>query len=109
MAPDRSTTATQVRVDLDEQVLSIAWADGHTSAFLLPALRQACPCASCGGKHVTRIAPPERVGARPNHEAGEDVRVETAGSVGLRITWADGHNAGIYRWDRLRSLQAPAA
>ena len=32
------------------------------------------------------------------------VRVEVAGSIGLRITWDDGHNSGIYTWERLRMM-----
>jgi DUF971 family protein len=34
-----------------------------------------------------------------------DLDIEPAGSIGVRITWDDGHNAGIFRWDRLRRLQ----
>ena len=32
------------------------------------------------------------------------LRVETAGSIGLRLTWDDGHDAGIYTWERLRAM-----
>lgn len=33
-----------------------------------------------------------------------DVRAEPVGSYGLRFTWDDGHNDGIYTWKRLRAL-----
>ncbi len=32
------------------------------------------------------------------------VKVEVAGSIGLRLTWDDGHNSGIYTWGRLRAM-----
>ncbi len=34
----------------------------------------------------------------------ENVKVEVAGSVGLRLTWDDGHNSGIFTWERLRAM-----
>jgi DUF971 family protein len=98
---------TRLQVDTDAQTLTLTWEDGHTSIFPLNALRQACPCANCGGDSVDAIAPPEA-----NHDpevTWTDLSIEPAGSVGVRITWDDGHNAGIFRWARLRRLQPPTA
>ena len=33
-----------------------------------------------------------------------NLRVETAGSVGVRLVWDDGHSSGIYTWERLRAM-----
>jgi DUF971 family protein len=41
---------------------------------------------------------------QPPRHHWSDLQVERAGSVGLRITWDDGHNTGIYTWERLRAL-----
>jgi DUF971 family protein len=30
--------------------------------------------------------------------------IELSGNYALKITWSDGHNTGLYRWDYLRSL-----
>ncbi len=94
---------TRVQVDTDAQTLTITWDDDHTSVFPLDALRQACPCANCNGDAVEAIAPPAE--PREPETTWTDLSIEPAGSVGIRITWDDGHNAGIYRWDRLRRLQ----
>ena len=96
-------TPTQIQVDTDAQTLTVAWADGHASVFPLGRLRAACPCANCEGKAVEHIAPPDDT-ASPA-QRWTDLDIEPAGSIGIRITWDDGHNAGIFRWDRLYRLQ----
>jgi DUF971 family protein len=101
-------TPTTVEVDTTAQTLTVEWSDGHTAVFPLNALRGACPCATCQGGDVERIDPPRlRDLFRITERRWTDVTVEQAGSVGIRITWDDGHNAGVYRWDRLRALQPP--
>jgi len=95
-----------VRVDTSDQVLTIEWSDNHTSIFPLHALRQACPCANCQGESVEHIAPPRPSDASPP-QRWTDLTIAPAGSVGIRIEWDDGHNAGIFRWDRLRAFQPP--
>ncbi|WP_028567092.1 gamma-butyrobetaine hydroxylase-like domain-containing protein [Salisaeta longa] len=94
----------RVSVDIDAQTLTIDWSDGHSSVYPLDGLRRACPCAHCRGAHG---APPVDAAVldHPARRRWTDVRVETAGSMGLRITWDDGHNDGIYTWERLRALR----
>jgi len=100
----------RLQVDTDAQTLSVEWADGHTSVFPLSQLRAACPCAECQGDAIERIDPPTPE-AQPSADTRQwtDLQIEPAGSVGIRIAWDDGHNAGIFRWDRLRRLQPPNA
>ena len=97
---------TRVQIDTDAQTLTVAWADGHTSVFPLHRLRAACPCAECKGDSIEHISPLDAEGTEADTQWTE-LDVEPAGSVGIRITWDDGHNAGIFRWDRLRRLQPP--
>ena len=99
----------RLRVDTDAQTLIVAWTDGHTSVFPLARLRAACPCAECQGDSVDHIAPPSIAEPSDSPPQWTDLYIEPAGSVGIRITWDDGHNAGIFRWDRLRRLQPPDA
>jgi ATP-binding protein involved in chromosome partitioning len=84
----------------DKKTLAIAWSDGVESHFDVRELRLACPCASCRDELTgERILDPGRV--------PEDVHPVTVGSVGnygLKIRWSDGHETGIYSYDRLREL-----
>ena len=97
----------RISVDVKMQRLNIEWADDHVSVFPLDALRQACPCAECQGNAIERITKPGWLHIFRQKNRWQNVNVEKAGSVGLRITWDDGHSGGIFRWDRLRELQPP--
>ena len=101
-------TPSRLRVDTGTQTLTVDWANGHSSVFLLSRLRAACPCAECQGDAIDRIDPPAPDAPLPNAEPQwTGLEIEPAGSIGIRITWDDGHNAGIFRWDRLWRLQPP--
>ena len=97
----------RIEVDVKMQRLNIEWSDDHVSVFPLDALRQACPCAQCSGDRIDRITKPRFLDIFRQENRWQDVRVEKAGSVGIRIHWDDGHSGGIFRWDRLRELQPP--
>jgi DUF971 family protein len=101
----------RVQVDTDAQTLTVVWSDDHDSVFPLHKLREACPCAECQGKAVDHIPQPEAAvlddEANPRWPNLAIESIEPAGSIGIRIEWDDGHNAGIFRWDRLRRLQPP--
>ena len=97
----------RISVDVKMQRLNIEWADDHVSVFPLDALRQACPCTECQGNAIERITKPGWLHIFRQKNRWQNVNVEKAGSVGLRITWDDGHSGGIYRWERLRELQPP--
>jgi DUF971 family protein len=100
-----------VQVDTDAQTMTVAWSDDHDAVFPFARLREACPCAECGGKAVEHIPPPDAAStddeSAPRRPDLAIASIEPAGSIGIRIEWDDGHNAGIFRWDRLRRLQPP--
>jgi len=80
--------------------IGIVWNDGHESYYGGHALRCACACAQCVDE-VTgdKLLDDRRVPA--------DVRAESfhpVGNYGLGIRWSDGHDTGIYTFDRLRAL-----
>lgn len=93
-----------IDVSNSDQTLTIEWADGHTSGFSLFGLRKNCPCVECRGGHsqMGRFEPqlflvePTRI--------FKVVSAEQIGNHALKITWNDGHNAGMYRWDLLRHM-----
>lgn len=83
------------RIELDGGVrLTLTWADGSVSEFEATELRKACPCASCEGSAGGWVFPNVTID-----------RIEQAGAYGLRLSFApEGHEAGIYTYEYLRSL-----
>ena len=86
-----------------EDRLAITWSDGHRSLYAWQHLRDHCPCAGCRGE---REKPPDpfRV-LKPNELA--PLRAHSLTPVGhyaYKITWSDGHDAGLYTLEYLRQL-----
>lgn len=79
--------------------LRVAWDDGETN-FPFAFLRRQCQCAHCVNEWTgEQILDPASV--------SEDIAVESmelVGSYAIRIHWTDGHNAGLFTWERLREL-----
>jgi ATP-binding protein involved in chromosome partitioning len=80
--------------------LEIEWPDGKTTRHGARALRLACVCAACkdevSGADLLR---PETVPA--------EIRVMKASAVGrygVAVEFTDGHNTGIYHFDRLPGI-----
>jgi DUF971 family protein len=82
--------------------LSVEWADGHRSGYGFEYLRWNCPCAECAGEAGLpgRLATLDRL--RP--EQFTLVSMEPVGLFGIRPSWQDGHDSGIYGLRLLRSL-----
>ncbi|MBI3973131.1 MAG: DUF971 domain-containing protein [Chloroflexi bacterium] len=105
--PPDPTEPVDIRYDNARQRLEITWADGKESAYDYEFLRWHCPCATCAGEmgipghlqFVTELRP----------EQYQLASIELVGHYALRPTWADGHDTGIYAFDRLRALGDEAA
>jgi DUF971 family protein len=110
--------ARPVQIELDRaRELRICWEDGEVSVYPLSLLRRGCPCAACRtereattGTRLPTVPPPE-----VQRRMAVAEKVELVGNYALRalrITWQDGHAAGIYDYAFLRSLpggnQSPA-
>lgn len=95
-----------VEIDLDRtRELRITWADGRRSRCGLAMLRAACPCATCRAVRAERPNPLRVVpSASQQQRMAIAERAELVGNYALRITWQDGHDAGIYDFALLRSL-----
>lgn len=93
--------------------MAIVWNDGTQSNYTFLQLRRACPCATCrethGGfqevspvmddRYQLRLIPSESPSAGPKL-----VRADWVGNYALKLTWEDGHDTGIYRFDYLRGV-----
>jgi DUF971 family protein len=88
--------------------LVIDWNDGHLSVYAWKHLRDNCLCATC---REERTAPPDpfRI-LKPNELLPlKPVALTPVGHYAYKITWSDGHDAGIYTLEHLRALcQCPA-
>lgn len=117
---DTRKKPASVRVHVtDGTGLDITWADGHASHFDFSYLRDECPCAICDDERHKRQEASERSGhdsvsvpagnAAPNplqmFKPRPGARAAKAiGSYALQIDFTDGHAAGIYSFDYLRTI-----
>jgi DUF971 family protein len=80
--------------------ITVRWDDGHVSIYQIKYLRSECMCANCVSE-VTglRILDPRTV--------ADDLTVLKAdhvGRYGVKFTFSDRHDDGIYTWERLREI-----
>lgn len=81
----------------------VIWQDGHESYYPGEALRRACTCASCQGEeHLFGRRTPAAAQALVA-ASFQPIAVSRVGNYGLQVTWADGHDYGIYHLDALRA------
>jgi len=86
------------------ETLALRWSDGRETYLPLPAVRRACPCATCGGEPdvLGRIERP----VVDLNEASLQLRgYQFVGSYGWQPTWEDGHSTGIYSYSYLERLE----
>lgn len=99
MAQPDAHTPTAIRQH-DKRTLALDWADGARSLLDVRALRLACGCAHCvdewtGAALLSTDSVPEDV---------LPVSIQPVGRYAIQIAWSDGHDTGIYPFERLRSL-----
>lgn len=91
---------------VDAHTLGIDWTDGVVGRWRLAELRRHCPCAHC----VDEWTRERRLDPATISDDLTAKGVESVGRYALRISFGDGHDAGIYPHALLRGLnQAPAS
>lgn len=80
--------------------VKITWQDGHVSVYPARELRLACPCAAC----VDEVTGHVRVIATSIAQTVQPLKIDLIGRYAISIQWSDGHNTGIYAFDRLRKM-----
>jgi DUF971 family protein len=93
----------KLEVSESDHIISIVWSDGHDSKYSAFHLRSECPCAMCKGEpgvfgRYYEMAEPVV------DQKIEPLEIESVGRYGLKISWSDKHDLGIYSFDYLRSL-----
>ncbi|MBZ5637480.1 MAG: DUF971 domain-containing protein [Acidobacteriia bacterium] len=92
-----------VNVAVIGRELAIAWADGQETCLGFDDLRRSCPCAACRARAAAPpSADPLRVVRAASAGELSIVRVVPVGSYAIQIVWSDGHDTGIYSFERLR-------
>ncbi len=105
---DQRKKPTDVRVHVKTGTgVDITWADGHSSHFDFPYLRDLCPCATCNDERGKKEAvagfnlpaSPLLPMYKPKARANSATQV---GNYAIQIAFSDGHSTGIYSYDYLR-------
>ena len=93
-----------IAVELDEtdRVMRIRWDDGHLGEWGWLALRRACPCALCAGEG--NLPGVVTLGTIFTPQQTTMERVKWIGRYALAPIWADGHDTGLFTYQKLRQL-----
>lgn len=89
---------TELKVDKDRRLLTIAFDDGADYELTAELLRVMSPSAEVQGH-----SPEERVTV-PGKKAVRILRIEPVGNYAARIVFDDGHDTGLFTWAYLRDL-----
>jgi DUF971 family protein len=107
MSGAESNEPVDIRYDNAHGRLEISWADGSESEYAYEFLRWRCPCAACAGE--MGVPGQLQLVDRLNPEQYRLSTIDLVGLYAVRPTWADGHDTGIYTFERLKALSATAA
>lgn len=94
----------------EEGILVLRWSDGRITRHDMSELRRLCPCAHCRRERermerrdLSQLRVIQGPAGEPPARPPRIARVEPVGRYALRFNWNDGHSAGIYTYEFLRS------
>lgn len=80
--------------------VKIRWSDGQELVYPARFLRFHCPCAMCQDEMTGEKRLQESSLLPDVHPAA----IQPVGRYAIQIFFSDGHNTGIYTWEKLRAL-----
>ncbi len=89
--------------------IRLLWSDGKEQLLSARFLRLVCPCATCREKRTAKAGTAD-AGSLPVISPAEAapeaiVAMRPVGNYAYQITFADGHDTGIFSFEFLRSLE----
>ena len=95
-------TSSPLKIKLKDKLsLHIIWDDKSETIIPLKTLRENCPCAICLDERMHRPAKYIPLLSKPQTEVEN---IEMVGTYAIRIYCKDGHNTGIFNFEKLKSL-----
>ncbi|MDA3843370.1 MAG: DUF971 domain-containing protein [Candidatus Kapabacteria bacterium] len=88
----------------NEFMIYCKWTDGFESTVTLKHLREQCPCAHCEEDRKAKESKPIFNFKKFSEGMNDLVKLDKIGTYALAATWGDGHKAGIYTYENLRSI-----
>lgn len=95
-----SDAPTHIRAHREEGVLELEWPDGTVDRLPFRFVRGRCPCAGC----VDEMTGRRIVGVQDVPEDVQPTGMRMTGHYAVKITWNDGHDTGLYTWERLAEI-----
>ncbi len=85
-------------------LLKAEWADGFSAIISCEQFRRECPCAQCTGERINDViySKPKPIRFMPGIFELKSLNV--IGNYAITPTWVNGHNTGIYTWDKFRKI-----
>ena len=90
---------TQIIEESNSQI-SIKWSDNSETSYSAPALRRACPCATCVNEWTgEKILREESISDDLTFD-----HISIVGRYALNFHFSDGHDTGIYSFKYLQEI-----
>jgi len=83
----------------DKRFLHLLWYDHSESMIALAGLRKNCPCASCKKENENK---PDTYIPLYSSASITLKDIKPVGTYGIQLFWQDGHDTGIYTYERLK-------
>lgn len=103
-SPLTSPPPLDIKANTQDGELVLTWAPDHIARLSFIKLRGACACAACVNEWTGQpILDPASI--------PPDIHIKGMALVGnyaLRITWSDGHETGLFTWQRLKEISDKA-
>lgn len=99
----------RIRADRGLHRLEIEWHNGIVHHLDMFDLRRLCPCAVCEEVRARQQGQSElHMIAQDEAPSADLSAIIPVGNYAIQLTWADGHDTGIYTYDLLKQMGSSA-